>query len=272
EVRCNGSVFLVTSKRITLPDERKATLFVMRDMTEMRQLQEQLYYSDKLASLGMLVSGVAHEINNPLTGVMGYTELLLTKTEDGSLRETLQKIYHSAERCKKIVENLLAFARQRPPQKAPVLVNELIENTLELRAYWLRSNNIEIQKDFQSMPYIKADPQQLQQVFLNLIINAEDAIMASGKDEKLLKIRTSYDEPNQRIVVEFEDNGIGIPEDILQRIFDPFFTTKPVGKGTGLGLSISHGIITEHGGLISAKSTPGQGTVFRIELPVERQE
>ncbi len=269
ETRCNGGVFLVTSKKMILPDERQAYLFVVRDITAIRQLQEQLYHADKLASLGMLVSGVAHEINNPLTGIMGYTELLLMKVEDEALRRELEKIYHSAERCKKIVENLLAFSRQRPPQKAPVLLNDLIDGTLELRAYWLRSKNIKVIKNFQGQPYIKADPQQLQQVFLNLIINAEDALMASGKEDKKITVRTSYDPEKKTIIVEFEDNGAGIPEDILPRIFDPFFTTKPVGKGTGLGLSISHGIITEHGGSITVSSAPGEGTLFRIELPVE---
>jgi signal transduction histidine kinase len=203
---------------------------------------------------------------------MGYTELLLMKVEDEAIRKELEKIYHSAERCKKIVENLLAFSRQRPPQKAPVLLNDLIDGTLELRAYWLRSNNIEVRKQLQSIPYIKADPQQIQQVFLNLIINAEDAMMASGKEEKVLTIRSFYNKELNTVVVEIEDNGTGIPEDVLPRVFDPFFTTKPVGKGTGLGLSISHGIISEHGGTISVTSTPGEGTLFRIELPVERPQ
>lgn len=250
-------------------ENRELFVHVMKDMTEMKMLKEQLYYSEKLASLGLLVSGVAHEINNPLTGIIAYTELLNMRVKDEDVRKDLDKIMHSAERCKKIVENLLTFSRQKTPSRSLESINDIIDKAIDLRAYWLRTGNIEIVKDYgQNIPPLYIDAQQIQQVFLNLILNAEHAIAESKKERGMIRFLTSFDGEKQRVIVKVTDNGTGIARDVLPRIFDPFFTTKPVGKGTGLGLSISHGIVSEHGGEINVESNVGEGTTFVIKLPV----
>ena len=264
-VQCLASTF-----KTNTPDGEDIRIFVVKDVTELRRLKEQLYHADKLASIGQLVSGVAHEINNPLTGILGYTELLKMKVKDQTITKELDKIYMAAERCKRIVENLLTFSRQRPPERTFVDINDLIESALELRIYWLRSNNIEVIREYANdLPAMFVDPQQIQQVFINMIVNAEYAVQETDKDEKWIKIKTYKKENEDRVCIEFHDNGVGIPSDSIHRIFDPFFTTKPVDKGSGLGLSISHGIIKEHEGDIRVQSTPGEGTVFYIELPIK---
>ncbi len=242
---------------------------VMKNVTEMKRLKEQLYYSDKLASLGLLVSGVAHEINNPLTGILAYSELLGMKVNDEVLKKDIEKIINSAERCKRIVENLLTFSRQRTPSRSLESINDIIDRAIELRAYWLRSNNVEVVRNYSNnIPTIYVDSQQIQQVLLNIILNAEHAIMEARKERKIIEIITSFDAKRQMIIIKITDNGTGIPKDVIHRVFDPFFTTKPVGVGTGLGLSISHGIIAEHGGNIYVESEVGQRTTFTIELPI----
>ncbi len=262
-------VCLISSFSSVMPDGESVKIYIIKDITELRRLKEQLYHADKLASIGQLVSGVAHEINNPLTGILGYTELLKMKVSDPKITRELDKIYTAAERCKRIVENLLTFSRQKPPEKTYVDINDLIESAIELRIYWLRSNNIDVIREFSDLPAIYIDPQQLQQVFMNLLVNAEHAVIVTDKKEKWIKIKTFKKEDEDKICIVVQDNGIGIPEDHLGKIFDPFFTTKPVGKGSGLGLSISHGIIKEHNGEIWAESTPGEGTTFYIELPIK---
>lgn len=250
-------------------DGQQLYVHVMKDITEMKRLKEQLYHSDKLASLGLLVSGVAHEINNPLTGILAYAELLNMRVSDEDVKKDLEKILHSAERCKKIVENLLTFSRQRAPSRSLEYINEIIDKAIDLRAYWLRTSNIEILKEYgQDIPTLYIDSQQIQQVLLNIILNAEHAIVESKKERGMIRFSTSFDSKKQKVIVKITDNGTGIPSNIIQRIFDPFFTTKPVGIGTGLGLSISHGIIHEHGGSIQVESKIGEGTTFIIELPV----
>lgn len=250
-------------------DGQQLYVHLLKDITEMKRLKEQLYHSDKLASLGLLVSGVAHEINNPLTGILAYAELLNMRVKDEDVKKDLEKILHSAERCKRIVENLLTFSRQRAPSRSLESINEIIDKAIELRAYWLRTSNIEIIKDYgQDIPTLYIDSQQIQQVILNLILNAEHAIVESKKERGMIRFLTFFDSKKQKVTVKITDNGKGIPSDIIHRIFDPFFTTKPVGIGTGLGLSISHGIIVEHGGSIQVESKIGEGTTFTIELPV----
>ncbi len=271
EISCEGKVFLVSAFHVTLPDGKNATVNIMKDITEMRRLKEQLYHADKLTSLGLLVSGVAHELNNPLTGILGYSELLSMKTEDEGLKKELQKIYDAAERCKKIVENLLTFSRQSPPERSYIRIDELIDSAVELRSYWLKSNGFQIIKDYHDLPIVSIDPQQIQQVVMNILVNAEYAVLESGKEEKVITLHTHHDKEKGMIVIKISDNGIGISGDTLARIFDPFFTTKPVNKGSGLGLSISHGIVKEHNGNIWAESTPGEGTTFVIELPVAKE-
>lgn len=249
---------------------------IMQDVTEIKRLRDKLYHSDKLISLGLLVSGVAHEINNPLTGVLGYTELLEMKVKDESIKSELKKIYTAAERCKKIVESLLCFARQQAPQKGIANINSIIESTLELRAYRLRTNNIEVIKNFDSnIPFTYLDMQQIQQVIMNIVLNAEDAVIdrkeENRKEGGRIIILTQYDSDHKRIAVKISDNGMGIQDKYLTMLFDPFFTTKSINKGTGLGLSVAYSIIAEHGGTINVESKEGEGTTFTINLPANSE-
>jgi PAS domain S-box-containing protein len=247
-------------------DERVLRVHVMKNVTEVKRLKDQLYHADKLASIGLLVSGVAHEINNPLTGTIAYAELLRMKVKDEEVLAQLKKILDCSDRCKKIVENLLTFSRQRMPSKSVESVNMLIDRAIELRIYWLRSNNIVIERRYDENASVFVDGQQIQQVMLNILMNAEQAITGVGMRDGRIIFTTRADRARRSMQITIENNGPPIPESALSRIFDPFFTTKPVGIGTGLGLSISHGIISEHGGTISAANTAG-GVCFSIELP-----
>jgi two-component system NtrC family sensor kinase len=231
----------------------------------LRRTQEQLVHSEKLAAVGQLISGVAHELNNPLTAILGYSQLLSSSGEVGpqGLGYT-EKLYKQAMRTHRIVQNLLSFARQHKPERIAVRLNSVLEDTLALRDYDLRMSHIDVHLELANdLPEIPADPHQLQQVFLNLINNAVDAILEKGTEGDL-RVRTGTE--GRRVFVEFEDSGPGVKDPT--RVFDPFYTTKPVGKGTGLGLSICYGIITEHGGTIQVKNVPQRGANFRIELPV----
>jgi signal transduction histidine kinase len=248
-------------------DSRFITVHVLKNITEVRRLKDQLYHSDKLASIGLLVSGVAHEINNPLTGTIAYTELLAMKTTDEETRADLKKILDSAERCKKIVDNLMTFSRQRTPSKSLESINDIIDRAIDLRSYWLKANAIELIRDYDPDTTVLVDAQQIQHVVLNLLLNAEQAIMEAGQMHGRIMFRTRSDKQRRRVIITASDNGPGIPQKIASRIFDPFYTTKPAGAGTGLGLSISHGIITEHGGTIRFEHGEGGGAAFTIELP-----
>jgi two-component system, NtrC family, sensor kinase len=248
------------------------SIHVAKDISNEKLLQQQLIQSEKLSAIGELISGIAHELNNPLAGVMGFSQLLqLRKDLDDHTKDRLHKINNLALRCQKIVQNLLFFARKQKPERTRCDINEILEKTIELRNFQLQVNNIEISRELdRNLPRTIADAHQLQQVFLNVLTNAEQAMMeARGKG--LLIIRTRVHEHHDRIIVEIIDDGPGIPESSLPRIFDPFFTTKEVGKGTGLGLSISYGMIKEHGGNIYARSRLGEGTTFVIELPIVAQ-
>jgi two-component system NtrC family sensor kinase len=232
-----------------------------------RLVQERLLQSEKMSSVGQLVSGVAHELNNPLTGITGFAQLLLVREDlPPDARKQIETIYAEAERASKIVSNLLTFARRRKAQKEPSNLNTLLERVLELRNYDLRVRNIETELDLDAaLPATLADPNQIQQVFLNIIINAEQAMRTDG-GEGTLRIATGV--RGGAIIVSFQDSGPGMSAETIRRIFDPFFTTKEAGEGTGLGLTISYGIIEEHGGRIWAESAGGKGTTFFIELPV----
>jgi nitrogen-specific signal transduction histidine kinase/CheY-like chemotaxis protein len=243
------------------------TIHVLKNITEVRRLKDNLYHADKLASLGLLVSGVAHEINNPLTGTIAYTELLAMKVTDEGTRAELKKILDSAERCKKIVDNLMTFSRQRAPSKSLESITNVIDRAIELRSYWLKAKSIEITRDYDPTSTVFMDAQQIQQVVLNLLLNAEQAINDTGRATGKIRFSTRADDQRRRIIVSVSDNGPGIPQTIASKIFDPFFSTKSVGEGTGLGLSISHGIITEHGGTIWFEQGEGGGSVFTFELP-----
>jgi PAS domain S-box-containing protein len=230
----------------------------------LRRTQEQLLHSEKLAAVGQLISGVAHELNNPLTAILGYSQLLTSSGQVGPLAlGYTEKIYKQAQRTHRIVQNLLSFARQHKPERVSVRLNAAIEDTLALRDYDLRMNKIRVHLNLApDLPETLADPHQFQQVFLNLINNAVDAILETSEQGDLWVTTGAED---HSIFVEFTDSGPGVKDSA--RVFDPFYTTKPVGKGTGLGLSICYGIVTEHGGTILVKNVPPRGASFRIELP-----
>jgi signal transduction histidine kinase len=234
----------------------------------LKTTQAQLVQSEKLSAVGEFVAGVAHELNNPLAAVMGFSEILRDTGIDSPYGRQLELIYKAAQRCHKIVQSLLSFARRHQPERKPVSINELVESVLDIVAYPLRTGNIEVVTALdKNLPQIMADGHQIQQVMLNIINNARQAIeahQASGK----IRISSSATEMNVRITIH--DSGPGISPENLRRIFDPFFTTKEVGKGTGLGLSLCYGIIKEHGGNIYAESPPGGGAAFIIELPAFR--
>ena len=231
---------------------------------DLRRTQEQLLHSEKMAAVGQLISGVAHELNNPLTAILGYSQLLTSSAQVGPQGlEYSEKLYKQAQRTHRIVQNLLSFARQHKPERIPVRINQVLEDTLALRDYDLRMSNIKLSLDLaEDLPLASADPHQLQQVFLNLVNNAVDAILESSPNGELW-VRTA--KQCDKFLIEFVDSGPGVKDP--SKVFDPFYTTKPVGKGTGLGLSICYGIITEHGGQIRVSNVPPRGACFAIELP-----
>jgi two-component system NtrC family sensor kinase len=243
-----------------------------RSLEELRQVQKRLIQTEKLSALGKLIAGVAHEINNPLTGIIGYAQILLNRKDELEplVRKGLDVIYEEAQRAARIVQNLLQFARKHPPQRNYTSINSIIEKTLELKEYELRVNNIDVSLDLDpDLPMTMADVHQLQQVFINVITNAQQAIMKAGEPTGRIEIKTeSGDGDPPFIRITFRDNGPGIPEEVIKDIFDPFFTTKEVGQGTGLGLSICYGIIKEHNGNIYASNSPEGGAIITIELPV----
>jgi PAS domain S-box-containing protein len=230
----------------------------------LRRTQEQLLHSEKMAAVGQLIAGVAHELNNPLTAILGYSQLLTSSGQVGPQGlEYADKLYRQAQRTHRIVQNLLSSARQHKPERVPVSLNQVLEDTLALRDYDLRMSNIRVHMDIANdLPLTLADPHQLQQVFLNIVNNAADAILERSKEGDLW-VRSGA--AGESLFVEFTDSGPGVQDP--SRVFDPFYTTKPVGKGTGLGLSICYGIITEHGGTIRVRNVPPRGASFTIELP-----
>lgn len=231
---------------------------------DLRRTQEQLLQSEKMSAVGQLISGVAHELNNPLTAVLGYAQLLESETLDARVQEFVQKLRKQALRTQKIVQNLLSFGRQHKPSRVHVDLRSVMEDTIALRDYDLKVNNIIVQRDFEPvMPSVVADPHQLEQVYLNIINNAADAMMDAARGGEL-RIRI-YTE-NGHVVSEFHDSGPGIVDP--KRVFDPFYTTKGVGKGTGLGLSICYGIVKEHGGDISAQNHAQGGALLQVRLPL----
>jgi signal transduction histidine kinase len=248
-----------------------------RAQEEEKRLQQELYLSSRLASVGELAAGVAHEINNPLTGIVGFSQRLLRKSTDEEASQDLEImlrdlgiIHNEAQRAAKVVENLLTFARRHQPKKQYSDVNEILQSALELRAYELRTSNIEVVTDLApSLPQIMVDFHQIQEVFLNIILNAEQ-VMTEARGGGRLTIKTE-EEKKGYTRTTFTDNGPGIPAEHLVKIFDPFFTTRGEGGGTGLGLSACHGIVTEHGGRIYAKSKPGKGATFFVELPISTE-
>ena len=238
---------------------------------ELEQTQAQLIQSEKLSALGGLIAGVAHELNNPLTSVLGYAQLLQsTQGLSAEIRRDLDRISAQAQRAAHIVENLLTFARQRKPERTLVDVNDVLQTILDLRTYQLVVNNIQLKTELDDRGLlVLADPNQLQTVALNLINNAQDAIV-EYRGSGTLTVTTRL--VGNLVRVEVADDGPGIAPEAMGRLFDPFFTTKEVGKGTGLGLSICYGIVTQHGGNIWAESSAGEGATFIVELPVAERE
>jgi PAS domain S-box-containing protein len=242
------------------------SVHITKDITERKQMEQQLIITGRLASIGELASGIAHELNNPLTSVIGFSQLLLDKDIADDVKRDVEIICSEAQRSAEVVKNLLAFARKHAPVKQLTSINSIIEKVLELRAYEHKVTNVQVNINFApDLPEILVDHFQMQQVFLNIIINAEHFMIEAHSRGTLAIITGRVDET---IRVIFSDDGPGIDSENLGHVFDPFFTTKEVGKGTGLGLSICHGVITEHGGRIYVESEPGKGTTFIVELPI----
>jgi signal transduction histidine kinase/ActR/RegA family two-component response regulator len=235
-----------------------------------RERTEQLLQSEKVATMGSLLAGVAHELNNPLAVVMGQTHMLMEVSTDASVLQRAEKINTAAGRCVRVVRNFLALARKRPPERTEVVLNQVIKDALELLAYECRSDGIEVTTVLaDDLPPLFADAHQLHQVIVNLMTNAHHA-MRKMEGVKRISIRSRVDTRSGRIQVEIADTGPGIPVEIQEKVFEPFFTTKPTGQGTGLGLSLCRNIVGQHGGTLSLTSAPGRGTTFLIDLPSSR--
>lgn len=261
EVQLNMSILRDEANQIT------GTVWIARDVTELRSTRRQLIQAEKLSAIGNVLSGVAHELNNPLSVVLGFSQLLLARSPN----RQLERIQQAAERCQKIVKNLLSFARAHKPERQYLGANGIIEKTLDLKKYQLHVNNIEIVRELDpELPLTMLDFHQIQQVLLNLMNNAQHALAGVHGRPRRLTVRSLRCAEGIRL--EISDTGEGMGTETLQHIFDPFFTTKPPGNGTGLGLSVSYGIIAEHGGRIHARSRVGEGTTFVIELPVHGGE
>jgi PAS domain S-box-containing protein len=242
------------------------SVVVARDVTKQKRMEEQLIMTDRLASIGELSSGIAHELNNPLTSVIGFSQLLMEGDVPEDIKKYLGIVYSESQRAAAIVKNLLTFARKHAPIKQLSQVNTVIEDVLRLRAYEQKVNNIEVESRLApNLPETMIDHFQMQQVFLNIVVNAEFAMQEAHQRGKLT---ITTESPDGIVRITFTDDGPGISQENLKHIFDPFFTTKEVGKGTGLGLSICHGIITEHSGKIYVRSKEGMGASFIIELPI----
>ncbi len=247
---------------------------LLRDVSERRKLEDQgrdvyhqLLQAEKLAALGQTVSGVAHELNNPLATILTWSERLAGRSLDSVTKRGIDTILSESERAAKIVRNLLTFSRKRHTTRSMVDVNQVVRETLSLRAYDQRVSNVTtIDGLATGLPQVFADPHHLKQVLLNLIINAEQAMLSTNGRGTLI-VRSWHDAEKDSVVLEINDDGPGVPDDVQSKIFDPFFTTKSVGKGTGLGLTVAHALVQDHGGQIRVTSTPGKGASFYVELP-----
>jgi signal transduction histidine kinase/FixJ family two-component response regulator len=260
----NDENLLVAISRQLATTIEKVQLYeeTCRAYEDLRRTQEQLLQSEKMSAVGQLISGVAHELNNPLTAILGYAQLLEGAGLDTRSADYVRKLFKQAQRTHRVVQNLLSFARQRKPQKQEVDLRKVLEESLTLREYDLRVNNVSLERDIpDDVPSVVADPHQLEQVFLNIVNNALDA-MVEGNGSGVLKVRVFR--KDAYVCVEFDDSGPGIKDP--SRIFDPFYTTKSVGKGTGLGLSICYGIVKEHGGEIVARNREEGGATIEVRL------
>jgi PAS domain S-box-containing protein len=268
--------FLLTATPLTSQDGHTlGRVLVARDITrqtrleaERAALRERLAQSEKLASLGQFVAGIAHEMNNPLQGVMGHLELLIEMTDAARpVRRELKRIFQEADRAATIVRNLLVFTGSHRVERQRTQVDRILTRALGSRRAHLAQAAIRIsRRQGEKLPPVMCDPAHLQQAFLNVLINAEHAVLSGGHARRI-EIRSAARKGNKQVVVTIRDHGPGIPADVRPKIFDPFFTTKDVGQGTGLGLAITYGIVSEHGGTITANNAEDGGAVFEIELP-----
>ncbi len=267
-MRGNGHAGQFSVNLSPMRDEQgniNSIVVVMTDITDSADMRDKLVHTEKMAAVGQLVSGVAHEVNNPLTAILGFADLLMENSEvPESARKDLRVILQEAQRTKQIVQNLLSFARQMPPQRNPVQLNLILRRTIQLRSYDFNSHGVEIVEHLdEGLPDVIGDAHQLQQVFLNILNNAYDAVHEVGRPARIEIMTTKA---GDAVEVSFRDNGYGISHP--DRIFDPFFTTKEVGKGTGLGLSICYGIVKEHGGeILCHNNTDGSGATFIVRFP-----
>jgi len=266
EFKLNVTTQVITmAAEIIAMKEKEEVLVIISDITEERERLEKLYLADRLVSVGEMASGIAHELNNPLTGVIGFSELLIESKLPQDIAEEVAIINNEAKRAATVVKNLLTFARKHTPMRQLCQINSIIEDIMQLRDYEHKVNNIRVDARLNpKLPEIMVDYYQVQQAFLNIVLNAESA-MIEANNGGTLTITTEID--NKSVRITFADDGPGIPELNLKRIFDPFFSTKEVGKGTGLGLSICHGIVASHNGKIYAKNEQGKGATFVVELP-----
>jgi two-component system NtrC family sensor kinase len=239
---------------------------MLDDQTERRRLQEQLFQSEKMSAIGQLIAGVAHELNNPLTSVVGFADFLAEQVNvPAGLREPLEVLRTEAERAATVVKNLLRFARRHEPERKRQPIKPVIEGVASLLRGQLLAQNVELALEFEAdLPELDLDPQRLTQVFLNLINNAAQSITGTGRPGQIvLKSRKWH----SGVAIDVRDSGPGMTAEVAAQAFDPFYTTKPEGQGTGLGLSIAQGIVREHGGHIALATAPGEGATFTVELP-----
>ena len=265
--RADGSTFQAACAIVPLTnDQGNVTHYVQmeRDITEELRLRSQLIHSERLSAVGQLVSGVAHELNNPLQSILGFTELLIDAEERPELRRDLEQVRSEAIRAGKIVRNLLAFVRRSSSERTIVSVNEIVRATLSLRSYEFGSANIRLVENYtETLPSVVVNPEEIQQVILNLILNAEQAMRTAHRGGTLMVSTTCVDE---MVNIEIQDDGPGVPPALAGRVFEPFFSTKEVGEGTGLGLSIAMGIAEAHGGALTLVPSD-RGACFRLSLP-----
>lgn len=275
-LRADGSEFPASlTARLVEFEGEEVIVFATDDLTrqheieaEMARQQEALYQSEKLSALGELLAGIAHELNNPLSVLVGQALMLSETAVDAKTRERAEKIGSAADRCARIVKAFLAMARQQPTRSAETEINELVEGALEMTAYALRSSDVTVQLQLSDeLPVIHGDPDQLRQVLINLLVNAQHAL-EEVEGERKLKISTRYLKRSREVVLKVKDNGPGVSVDMQRRIFEPLFTTKEVGIGTGIGLALCHRIITSHGGRIKVESSEEGGATFVVRFPV----
>jgi two-component system, NtrC family, sensor kinase len=240
---------------------------VQNTMQTLKDTQAQLIQTEKLSAMGKFVAGIAHELNNPLTGVIGFSQMLQESGINEKQEQILNRIIGSTERCRRIVQNLLSFSRRYKPERKSINANDVIESAVEILDHDLSAANMQVDlKLSEQLPALLMDPHQMQQVFLNIINNA---IQATEENQGDRRVSISTQLRNGHVQIRFQDNGTGIRPEDLPNIFNPFFTTKPIGAGTGLGLSLAYGIVQEHGGDISAESAKGKGATFTIDLPAK---